>query len=142
MTLLDAACLVALFRAEPGAGRVAEVITSGAAISVINRAEVIDRLARQGADPAEVGADIDMLDLEHHDVTRQIADSAAALRSRHYHRTRRQISLSDCIAAATAQHLGRPLATSDQHLADLAAIIGIHLTAVANSRGERPTAAT
>lgn len=140
MSLLDAACCIALFRAEPGASAVGELIARGdASISVINRAEVIDRLARQGARTVEVIADLDMLAIESHEVSTSIADQAGALRAKHYHRTRSPLSMSDCVAAATAVQLDLELATSDQFLADLASSSGVRVIPIANSRGEHPT---
>ena len=141
MSLLDAACCIALFRAEPGATAVGELIARGdASISVINRAEVIDRLARQGARTLEVIADLDMLAIESREVSASIADQAGALRAKHYHRTRSPLSMSDCIAAATASQLDLELASSDQFLADLASSIGVPVIAIANSRGVPPAA--
>lgn len=141
MSLLDAAACIALFRGEPGAAAVGELIARGdALISVINRAEVIDRLARQGAAAVEIIADLDMLAIESCDVTASIADQAGALRAKHYHRTRSPVSMSDCIAAATAFQLDLTFATSDQFLADLASSIGVRVIAIANSRGVPPAA--
>ena len=76
MTVLDAACLVALFRGEPGADAVGELIRAGAVLSAINRAETIDRLVRQGAGATDVRADLDVLELESPPVTTELADRA------------------------------------------------------------------
>lgn len=140
MSLLDAACCIALFRGEPGATAVGELIARGdASISAINRAEVIDRLVRQGAGAVGVIADLDMLAIESHPVSASIADQAGALRAKHYHRTRSPVSMSDCVAAATAAQLGLELATSDQVLADLASTMGVRVIPIANSRAVQPT---
>jgi predicted nucleic acid-binding protein len=138
VTVLDAACLVALFRGEPGAAAVAGLIRRGATISVVNRAEVIDRLARQGANATEVRADLDMLGLDHLDVTASIADRAAMLRATHYHRTTCPVSLADCIAAASTLVKGAGLATSDAALAAMARRCGIDVAAIPNSQGIVP----
>ena len=139
MTVLDAACLVALFRGEPGADAVGELIRAGAVLSAINRAETIDRLVRQGAGATDVRADLDVLELESPPVTTELADRAGVLRAPHYHRTTSALSLADCVALATAIDLDRPLATSDHALARVAWALGLDVCAIANSHGDAPT---
>lgn len=139
MTLLDASCLISLFADEPGASTVEQVCnTTQVHISVLNRAEVIDVLGRRGALVDEVGADIDMLDIDEIEVTRDIADLAARWRAAHYHRVERPISLSDCIALASAASIGEPLATSDRVLAEVAMRVGVVIVPVPNSSGVSP----
>lgn len=139
MTLLDASCLISLFADEPGASTVEQVCnTTQVYISVLNRAEVIDVLGRRGALVDEVGADIDMLDIDEIEVTRDIADLAARWRAAHYHRVERPISLSDCIALASAASIGEPLATSDHVLAEVAMRVGVVIVPVPNSSGVSP----
>jgi hypothetical protein len=51
------------------------------------------------------------------------------------HRTSRPVSLADCVAAATARQVGRPLATADPHLLDMCGDEGIAVIALPDSRG-------
>lgn len=55
-SVLDASALIALLRDEPGAEAVVEAIAAGAAVSVINWAEVLSKVAADGGDPREVAA--------------------------------------------------------------------------------------
>jgi PIN domain nuclease of toxin-antitoxin system len=50
--VLDASALLAYLRDEPGGDVVADAIASGAAISAVNLAEVLSRVADHGGDPA------------------------------------------------------------------------------------------
>jgi PIN domain nuclease of toxin-antitoxin system len=137
--VLDANCLIAHFLGEPGADDVAPLLRNGQCVmSTLNRAEVIDRLGRSGSPSADVIAAIEILEIDFADVDTAIADRAAALRSKHYHRTNRPVSLADCVALATAKGDGLQLATSDQDLAAMADDEGVAVVAVANSRGVRP----
>ena len=48
--VLDASALLALLRHEPGGRRVADVVGTGALISMVNWAEVLTRLVQAGGD--------------------------------------------------------------------------------------------
>ena len=95
--LLDASCLVAYFRAEPGAAHVSELLRTGVSMSVLNRAEVLNRMGRDGASFAQVRIDIDMLGVGLVAVDSRIADRAAQIRTDHYHRQSNPVSLADCV---------------------------------------------
>jgi predicted nucleic acid-binding protein len=71
----------------------------------------------------------------------RIALGAGRIHARHYHRTRRPLSLVDCTALATALALGQRLATSDPALIAAAADEGCETIALLDSRGRRPTTA-
>ncbi len=68
----------------------------------------------------------------------ELADQAARLRSRHYHRTTRPLSMADCVALATAITSGSALATSDVHLAATCVEVGCGVVEIANSKGAYP----
>jgi PIN domain nuclease of toxin-antitoxin system len=57
-SVLDASALIALLHEEDGADRVAEAIVAGAAISVVNLAEVLSKLADAGKDPEEARSEL------------------------------------------------------------------------------------
>jgi PIN domain nuclease of toxin-antitoxin system len=107
-------------------------------MNVLNRAEVIDRMARYGESADEVAADLDTLGISFESLTVETADQAARLRSRHYDRTKRPLSMADCVALATAMETKSQLATSDVHLAITSIDVGCHVVEVANSRGAYP----
>jgi ribonuclease VapC len=50
-TVLDASAMLAYLRDEPGADVVSDAIAGGAAISTVNLAEVLSRIADRGSDP-------------------------------------------------------------------------------------------
>jgi PIN domain nuclease of toxin-antitoxin system len=136
--VLDASCLVALLLGEPGQHEVVQALTTECRMNALNRAEVIDRLARHGAVAADVAADLDTLGIEFAALATTLADSAARLRSQHYHRVKRPLSLADCVALATALDTSASLATSDVHLATTCVEHNCPVVAVANSKGEYP----
>lgn len=65
---------------------------------------------------------------------------AAELRVKHYHRTRRPLSLGDCLLLAMTNQQDR-LATSDPHVLAAAEEGRIAWIALADSRGRRYTPA-
>jgi ribonuclease VapC len=121
VTVLDAYAVLALLRDEPSAGAVGEIVRSGGRLTAVGVSEVLDHLIRlAGADEEEAIldlAELGLLDAE--PVDANLGTHAGVLRARHYHRTRRAVSLADCVAVEVARRLGMPLATSDPHLLDL-----------------------
>lgn len=142
MTVLDAYALVAYLRKEPMADEVADLLRQQTVLSSVNAAEVIDQLVRVfKRDIDEVHADIGLLchaGLKLEWVSPEVGLSAGRLRARHYHRQQRAVSLADCIAAATALALHRPLATSDPALAGLLRAEGGEVHGLPDSQGRRP----
>lgn len=126
MSVLDAYAIVALLRNEDSAARVEGLLADpGAAmISAVNVAEAVDVLVRSYRHSTrEVAEKLDWLaagGLVTVPVTDVIARRAGALRAGHYHRSRSPISLSDCVALATAIARGDALATSDGPLLEVA----------------------
>ena len=111
-------------------------------ISAVNLAETLDVLVRvQGWPADQIEQRIRWLTiggLAVVPVDELIALEAGRLHAQHYHRSRRPLSLADCVALATAHALGMPLATSDPHLAQTAMEIGVALVALPDARGRRP----
>ncbi len=71
-------------------------------------------------------------------VTDEIGVLAGQLRSRHYHRIRRAVSLADCVAAATALTENLPLATADPALAAMVRDEGGRIHALPDQQGKVP----
>lgn len=65
----------------------------------------------------------------------RLGQTAGLLRARHHHRTKRAVSLADCLAAAVAADTRRPLATSDPHLLDLCHDESIPFASLPDSAG-------
>jgi PIN domain nuclease of toxin-antitoxin system len=107
-------------------------------MNVLNRAEVIDQLTRRGATADVVGAELDTLGITFEPLSIELADKAARLRSRHYHRSQRPLSMADCVALAVAMESGFALATSDVHLATTCVEVNCPVVEIANSKGRYP----
>jgi len=127
-----------LFKGEPGSSDVVAAMVDECLMNVLNRAEVIDQLTRRGARSDVVGAELDTLGISFEPLSIELADKAGRLRSRHYHRTQRPLSMAGCVALATAMELGSVLATSDVHLATTCVEVGCPVMEVANSKGVYP----
>ena len=122
MTVLDAFAVVALLRGEPAAAEVRRLLDGGdAVLTSLGLAEVIDHLVRiVGTSDEEAALDVAQLGLtDALAVDGDLALRAGLLRSRHYHRTNRAVSLADCVAAEAARTLGTGLVTADPHLLEL-----------------------
>jgi PIN domain nuclease of toxin-antitoxin system len=122
VSVLDAFAVVALLRGEPAAAEVRQLLDSGdAVLTSLGLAEVIDHLVRVvGTSDEEAALDIAQLGLaDALVVDADLALRAGLLRSRHYHRTNRAVSLADCVAAEAARTLETSLVTADPHLLDL-----------------------
>lgn len=140
MTVLDAFAVLALLRGEPAASEVRELIERGdAALTAVGLAEVVDHLVRVvGTSEEDAALDVAQLGLaEPTPVTPERALAAGLLRARQYHRSRRAVSLADCIAAETARELRTHLATADPHLLDLCRGEGIDVVPLLDSNGAR-----
>lgn len=144
MTVLDAYALVAALAGEAARDDVEDLMAEGATpITAVNLAEVVDVMVRRkGRTAAEVSDRLDLLGrweaLQVVPVDRALAARAGTLRASHYHRSRRPVSVADCVAAATAEGLGEALATSDPHLAAMARDEGVEVVPLPDSRGRRP----
>jgi ribonuclease VapC len=113
--VLDASALLAYLREEAGATVVADAISDGAAISTVNLAEVLSRVADRGGDPAQL---CEML------VTRGLLEGAVAVEpltaadAVEVARLRPPthaagLSLGDRACLALASRLGAPAITAD-----------------------------
>ncbi len=119
MTLLDAYALIAFLVGGPAAAPVRSLLREGdAAITTTNLAETLDvcqRLYGLAVDGAmEVIEPLLAGPLATLPLDADVAVGAAAVRARHYHHTRRPISLADSVLIASALHgPGARLATAD-----------------------------
>jgi ribonuclease VapC len=101
-SVLDASAVLAVLNDEEGADAVAEAIGEGAAISVVNWAEVLSKIAERGADPALAAAEL-----------RKAEGSRRAL-------SIEPLTAADCIAIARLRPITRPQGLS---LADRACLV-------------------
>lgn len=147
MTVLDAQAIVALLTGERAAQEVAGILRDperSPSISAINLAEVVDVLVRiKGHSGDEVGEKLEWLaagGLETIAVDEALGLAAGRLHAKHYDRSRRPLSMADCVALALALDRGEPLATADPALAATAVEEGAEIVGIPNSSGKRPSA--
>jgi PIN domain nuclease of toxin-antitoxin system len=127
---------------DPAAAEVSSALDGReCSVSVVNVAEVLDVLIRVHRAPVNDASEA--LDRFLADVarpipaTRPLAERAALLRARHYHRRDRDVSLADCFAIAAAMP-DAEVATSDTAIARVARAEGLEVIALPNARGRRP----
>lgn len=107
---------MAVLHAEDGASVVIEAIGEGAAVSVVNWAEVLSKLAEAGKDPEVAAAELRRAEGSRRALSIEpltAADCVAVARLRPV--TRRQgLSLADRACLALAERLGVPALTADR----------------------------
>ena len=129
--LLDASALLALIHNEPGQGQVAAVIAE-AAISAVNLAEVVGKLAERGMPPDRAAAIPLAFGLEILSFDAALAGRAGQLRPL----TRSAgLSLGDRCCLATAEQLGLPVLTTEAAWAPLAAPLGLEIRNIRRPHG-------
>lgn len=107
-SILDASALLALLQDEPGAGRVAAALP-GAAISSVNLAEVVSKLADKKMPPQLIQKTLQGLDLNVIGFDEGLAYAAGNLRPA---TAALGLSLGDRACLALARHLDAPALTS------------------------------
>ncbi|MGH2954346.1 MAG: type II toxin-antitoxin system VapC family toxin [Solirubrobacterales bacterium] len=128
-SVLDASALIALLHGEDGGEAVAEAIATGAAISVVNLAEVLSKLAEAGKDPAEARGQLrdaagntDALAIE------PLSENDCVEVPRLRPKTRELgLSLADRACLALAMRLGVPALTADRTWAEADVDVEIRL---------------
>lgn len=129
-SVLDASALLAHLNEEPGAPAVREAMADGSAISVVNWAEVLTKLAERGEDPELAAAEMEAADLiggvvSIEPVTNKDAVEIARLRPL---TKERGLSLADRACLALADRLDVPVLTADREWAGLAEVsVGVKL---------------
>jgi len=107
---------MAVLHAEDGASVVIEAIGEGAAVSVVNWAEVLSKLAEAGKDPEVAAAELRRAEGSRRALSIEpltAADCVAVARLRPV--TKRQgLSLADRACLALAERLGVPALTADR----------------------------
>jgi predicted nucleic acid-binding protein len=140
--VVDAGPIVSVLLGDAAGPTIASELAGRACeVSVVNVGEVLDVLTRVHRVEERDAADAVRRYLDEGarpiPATLELAERAALVRSRHYHRRERDVSLADCFAIATALPDGE-IATSDAAVARVAAAEGLHVLALPDSRGRRP----
>lgn len=144
MAVIDANALTALLFSEPAAEEVNALLKEDPSyIASVNLAETYDHAIRlRSVDRGDLDQIVDELvsrgRLSIVPIDDPIARRAGELRANHYHRTSRDVSMADCIAAATSEGLTLALATSDPDMVAMAREIGVEVIPLPDSKGKRP----
>ena len=138
MILLDAYALISLLAGEQAADEVGALIAEGeVAIAAPNLAEAADHLARlRGIEVGRTRAAVEVLELRVRATELEHGWRAGELRAKHYHRSRRPLSLGDCLLLAAVGADDR-LATADPHVLATAEQEQLAWIALLDSAGER-----
>ncbi|MFN8521315.1 MAG: PIN domain-containing protein [Chloroflexota bacterium] len=128
MILLDAYGLVALLAGRAAGMHVRALLREGAGVATANLVEAYEVSERRYGVPIERSAEIlePLFDqaLRAIPLDRAVARRAAEMRARHYHRSKRPISLADAILLASAT-AGDTIVTADPDVLAIAALEGI-----------------
>lgn len=144
MTYIDAYGLVALMANEPAAAEVEELLrTEECRVVAVNLAEAVDVAARVHGYPLhEIRAALEPLVLGGHLAVAVSAEAeawlAAEIRVGEYHRSKRPLSMADCLLLAHALSTGHGLATSDPDITAVARADGVTVIAFPDRDGQRP----
>jgi ribonuclease VapC len=120
-SVLDASAVLALLNDEEGSEVVTDAIADGAAISVVNLAEVLSKVAERGDDPATAAAELRKAEGSKRALTIEpltAADCVALARLRPITK-RRGLSLADRACLALSERLGVPALTTDEAWEDV-----------------------
>jgi len=117
-SVLDASALLALVHDEPGAEPVGEAIATRAAISIVNLAEVLSKLADAGADPEQARRELlAAADDQHALVVEPLTDADSVEVARLRPTTRALgLSLADRALLGVGRATRRPCADRRPHL--------------------------
>lgn len=122
-SILDASALIAFLHDEPGAATVLDAISQTAAISVVNWAETLSKIAADGDDPQTIAAGFEgTLILE--PLTETDCLEIAVLRPL---TKARGLSLADRACLTLAKRLDIPILTADRSWANLNIGIDVQL---------------
>lgn len=140
--VVDTGPIVSVLLGDAAAAEVSSALDGrDCGVSVVNVAEVLDvliRVHRTPVDDASEALDRFLADVVRPiPATRALSEHVALIRSRHYHRRDRDVSLADCFAIAAAVP-DADIATSDTAIAHVARAEGIEVIALPNPRGRRP----
>ena len=140
--VVDAGPIVSVLLGDAAAQEVSSALDGrDCGVTVVNVAEVLDvliRVHRAPVDDASEALGRFLADVARPiPTTRSLAEQAALIRARHYHRRDRDVSLADCFALAAAIP-DADVATSDTAIARVARAEGLEVIALPNPRGRRP----
>lgn len=119
-SVLDASAVLAVLNDEEGVEIVTEAIANGAAVSIVNWAEILSKVAERGADPATAAAELRKAEGSRRALTIEPLTAADCIEiARLRLLTRRQgLSLGDRACLVLAARLKVPALTTDRVWSD------------------------
>jgi ribonuclease VapC len=119
-SVLDASAILAVLNDEEGVEVVTEAIANGAAVSVVNWAEILSKVAERGAEPATAAAELRRAEGSRRALTIEPLTAADCIEiARLRLLTKRQgLSLGDRACLVLAARLDVPALTTDRAWAD------------------------
>jgi PIN domain nuclease of toxin-antitoxin system len=126
---MDASAILAWFRLEPGALVVETALVNVAAISVVNWAEALSKLADLGHGPDEVRHGLESKGVLRNGLLLWPMDEAAAMEIARLRSATRSygLSLGDRACLALGRHLRLPVLTADRAWKSLRLGVQIHV---------------
>jgi len=144
VTVLDAQAVVALMLDEPAAPDVVAILRERdavpmlSAISIAETADIMVRRSRCRVEDVEERLDwLAATGIEVVSIDERVARLAGILRSRHWHRDHRSVSLADCVVLATGMLNQEAIATADAALIGAARAEGHPVIVLPDSQGRR-----
>lgn len=125
--VVDTSVVLASLFDEPGGDKLDDAIADGSVMSVINRAEIINCLMREGTDPRIALEAANEIELEAIPFSSEFLPAMTAMFP---HAKRANLSLADCACLATAKHLRLPALTADKAWAEIAGEVGVEVVVV------------
>jgi PIN domain nuclease of toxin-antitoxin system len=117
-SILDASALIAFLHDEPGSDAVVDAIAETAAVSVVNWAETLSKVAADGGDPQEIADSLQASDSPLTLEPLTDADCVEIARLRPLTKAR-GLSLADRACLALAKRLDIPVVTADREWGNL-----------------------
>ena len=114
--VLDASAVLVLLLDEPGADVVADALDDDSALSAVNLAEVLSKLADHGVDVPRLGEQLAAAGLRIEPMTELDAEEVGRLRRRD---AQRVLSLGDRCCLALARRLDAVVMTADRLWSDV-----------------------
>ena len=117
-SILDASALIAFLHDEPGSNAVVDAIAETAAVSVVNWAETLSKVAADGGDPQQIADNFQASDSPL--ILEPLTDDDCVEIARLRPLTKTHgLSLADRACLALARRLDLPVVTADRDWADL-----------------------
>ena len=118
-SVLDTSAIIAFLRSETGGEEVGRMLEGQAIVSTVNVQELLAKLISKGMSVGDARLTVRSLNLEGHDLTWALAESAAEMIE---HTQPHGLSLGDRSCLALARALNMPAITADRAWSNMACV--------------------